>query len=740
MDENGGNGCTSGCGSSRNNKIYRSTDGGVTYTNTYTGPSFVGPCRSTTGFFCTMYDNPAYWRHMGWGQVAAYNGVVHYDYAAHGSGNDPGDVLYIRSTDMGVTFSAPFQLNANTEPTKAQWEPNLSVSDAGTVFATWYDETPRVAASCQPSSPSTPCYQMHSRKSNDNGATWLSDDTLSDVASPLPLQQDPFIVTEYVGDYDYGSAILVKHVTSWVDGRVAIQNASQQDAFTDRELVGFAVTSTDPACNSVINTQPTHFIVNLSDAADPSTVQASDFTVNGIAANTAQLSNGNLTIDFGYTTSPVTQPGSQTMHIPAGAIQRISDGQGIFEFNCTFCYVVTPLQVTTTVPPVGGTFSPPAPGDYQYDVNFNQAIDPASVDISDLTLTGNAGGSVTAVTVNGSTAQFTVHFTFGGSVTASIGAGAITAEGCNGNAAFTGNYTVEGCPPQQYVIASGTDAIVPGTTDSGSHCDDCDTLISLPFNFQLYGQTYTSVNISSNGRLDFVTANEPGGYITACLPPPPNVGPYDFTIFATWQDLCTDTIPGNCGGNNCPDCGVFTSVSGSPPNRIFNIEWRVAPYGTGATSPVDNFEVRLYENDLNLKFQVIYGVLNPSFQPSTGQNWVAGVQGDSTAGFFTQDFCNPVTNVPPSNVSKTYEIPPCGSPSPTPTATATPTTTATATPTATATATATATPTSTASATPTSTVRPTPTPRVKPTPRPAPTPGPRPTIKPSPWPPPSPTP
>src|SRR5206468_3441071 len=247
-----------------------------------------------------MYSSPAYWRHMGWGQVAAYNNVVHYDYAAHGSGTDPGDVFYIRSTDSGVTFSAPFQLNANTDPTKAQWEPNLSVSDAGTLFATWYDETPRVAASCQPSSPSTPCYQMHSRKSNDNGLSWLSDDTLSDVASPLPLQQDPFIVTEYVGDYDYGSSILVKHVTSWVDGRVAIQNASQQDAFTDRELVGFAVTSTDPACNSVINTQPVDFQVNLSDAVDTSTVQASDYTVNGTPSDSDSISADHLSITFHF--------------------------------------------------------------------------------------------------------------------------------------------------------------------------------------------------------------------------------------------------------------------------------------------------------------------------------------------------------------------------------------------------------------------------------------------------------
>ena len=40
------------------------------------------------------------------------------------------------------------------------------------------------------------------------------------------------------------------------------------------------------------------------------------------------------------------------------------------------------------------------------------------------------------------TARFTVHFNFGGSVTASIGAGAVTANGCNPSAAFTGMYTV----------------------------------------------------------------------------------------------------------------------------------------------------------------------------------------------------------------------------------------------------------------------------------------------------------
>ena len=235
---------------------------------------------------------------------------------------------------------------------------------------------------------------------------------------------------------------------------------------------------------------------------DPASVQASDFTVNGTPANSFVLSNGNATITFHFNSSPVVTQGVQTMHIPAGAFNRASDNQANFEFNCTFCYAIMPLQVTTTDPPVGGTFSPPAPGDYQYDVNFNQPVDPASVQTSDLTLTGNVGGSVTAVSViNGNmTARFTLHFNSGGSVTASIAAGAITALGCNVNVAFSGEYTVEGCPPEDYTIATTTGTIIAGGTDIGNHCDDCTTQVNLPFPVSVYGNPPISVAYAgSNG-------------------------------------------------------------------------------------------------------------------------------------------------------------------------------------------------------------------------------------------------
>jgi N-acetylneuraminic acid mutarotase len=253
------------------------------------------------------------------------------------------------------------------------------------------------------------------------------------------------------------------------------------------------------------------------------------------------------------------------------------------------------------------------------------------------------------------------------------------------------------CPGDQYTITPGTDPIVPGDTDTGVHCDDCTMSVSLPFSFQLYDQSFTSVNIDSNGRLDFVIANEPGGYITSCLPAPPGPnGPYDYTIFGVWQDQLSDVEPG-CASFPGGTCGVFTSVSGTAPNRIFNIEWRTVLFGD--PTQMQNFEVRLYENDPLKKFDVVIGTLNTT---NASQIYVSGVQGLGDLGFFTQDFC---TFTPPSNVSSTYTSPGCGTPSPTPTATpsVTPTATPTTTPTPSVTPSATPTPTTTPTVTPTPT-------------------------------------
>jgi hypothetical protein len=174
-----------------------------------------------------------YWRHMGWGQPGARNGIVHYVYDSRNTGNgDPGNIFYIRSTNGGTTWSAPFQLNTDTT-TRAQWQPNLSVAEDGSVLAVWYDE--RETTNCVKGDETVPCYRMWARKSNDGGVTWLADMEFSDVVTPLPGQPDPGIIAEYAGDYDYSYFVGNEHLHPWTDGRVTINSQSQQDAFFDKE-------------------------------------------------------------------------------------------------------------------------------------------------------------------------------------------------------------------------------------------------------------------------------------------------------------------------------------------------------------------------------------------------------------------------------------------------------------------------------------------------------------------------
>ncbi len=218
----------------------------------------------------------------------------------------------------------------------------------------------------------------------------------------------------------------------------------------------------------------------------------------------------------------------------------------------------------------------------------------------------------------------------------------------------TGTPTATATPtvsPCQIGITQSAAIIVPGTTDIGNHGDDQVTTVALPFPFTFYGQTFTSVNLSSNGNAQFVTTDT--DFTNQCLP----WSSHDYTIYPYWDDLYLV----NSG------FGIFTSVSGTAPNRIFNIEWRAQYYpGSG----IANFELRLYEGQAS-HFDVIYGTVTGGNTSAT-----AGMQGDDPC--YNEYFCNGS-----GGTLTAWTTGPAGTPSPTPTSTPT----ATATPSATATAT-----------------------------------------------------
>ncbi|MGA7274023.1 MAG: hypothetical protein WBX14_04180, partial [Candidatus Udaeobacter sp.] len=112
------------------------------------------------------------------------------------------------------------------------------------------------------------------------------------------------------------------------------------------------------------------------------------------------------------------------------------------------------------------------------------------------------------------------------------------------------------------------DSIMPGATDIGNHGDNVVTTISLPFAITLYGQTFNSINLSSNGNAQFTTTDNNGGNV--CLP----WLDHNYTVFAYWDDLRTDASLSGCSAYPGGTCGIYTSVSGNAPDRTFNIEWR----------------------------------------------------------------------------------------------------------------------------------------------------------------------
>jgi BNR repeat-like domain len=219
MDEGGGG------GNMRTNMIYRSTDGGDSWTEITMGPAFAPPGRFVTACGSYFYAIPPIWRHMGWGQPGVSgDGVVHYVYAGRGvNPGDLGDIYYTRSLDNGDTWSDPIVLNLDQADggTREQWMPSLSVSLNGAVQVSWYDRRNTIGRD----------YEVWGIRSLDSGNTWLPDAPISDVVIPQPEQPDPSVVVCYAGDYNYVTALGDTNYVTWTDGRVPVSGHFQQDVF-----------------------------------------------------------------------------------------------------------------------------------------------------------------------------------------------------------------------------------------------------------------------------------------------------------------------------------------------------------------------------------------------------------------------------------------------------------------------------------------------------------------------------
>ncbi|WP_405900772.1 S8 family serine peptidase [Streptomyces sp. NBC_00727] len=146
---------------------------------------------------------------------------------------------------------------------------------------------------------------------------------------------------------------------------------------------------------------------------------------------------------------------------------------------------------------------------------------------------------------------------------------------CNG--AYHGALTVDGDETAKVDLPALSDAHgntctpatyswIKGTSKVALTGDEDAKTLSLPFPVKLYGVSYTSASVTTNGLINFL---EPriGDYANTALP---SAARPNGTVAALWDDLLLDK-----------KSTVQTATTGSKGNRSFAIVWNNAAYADG---------------------------------------------------------------------------------------------------------------------------------------------------------------
>src|SRR5262245_842730 len=371
--------------------------------------------------------------------VNPVNGNIYVTFANNPPTLDKADIFVVQSTDGGATWGPHIRVNDDATTTD-QWQPTLAVTPDGANLGIFYYS--------RQEDPANNLFKYYGRTASISGSTltFTPSFAISDVASLPEFGRDGVVNPTYMGDYDQAVGTPGAFHVIWSDNRFDLTGGAPRkdpNVFYKRINLTISVTTTVPAVGSVISNQPTVFTVNVTEPINPASLQASDFTVNGIPATSVAYTPGTTTTTFSFSSSPVTTQGLQTMNVAAGAFTSAAAGDPVAAFTGTFRFDTLLLQVVATAPPVGGVFTLPSP--FTHDVTFNEPINPASVQPGDLQLSGIAGSTVTAASVlpGNTTVRFTLNIPTEGALTASIPAGAITDVFGNSGAVFSGGYLVD---------------------------------------------------------------------------------------------------------------------------------------------------------------------------------------------------------------------------------------------------------------------------------------------------------
>jgi len=194
--------------------VNRSTDGGVNFS-----PQTVASSYPTGGVFCAGRNTVKDCIRMdGFPRMAADNsytasrGYVYVVYARNPGTADVTDINMVRSTDFGVTWSAPVRVNDDNTTTD-QWMPAISVdSKTGRLYIAWYDSREDPTNNL--------LTKIYGTVSTDGGATFTANKPISNALfNPNNMGVNQPGGEKYIGDYFGIQAIGNTSYVVWMDGR-----------------------------------------------------------------------------------------------------------------------------------------------------------------------------------------------------------------------------------------------------------------------------------------------------------------------------------------------------------------------------------------------------------------------------------------------------------------------------------------------------------------------------------------
>ncbi|KAA0207473.1 MAG: T9SS type A sorting domain-containing protein [Ignavibacteria bacterium] len=195
----------------------RSTNGGVSFSSSTTvlnavpagticsGRYTVKNCIRTNNFPRVAVDN----------SFGPYRGTIYVvtEINPANNPNDLADVVLVRSTDNGQTWSSPLRLNDDNTSTD-QWMPAISVdNNTGKVFVCWYDSRVDPGNNLMT--------ELYGAVSTNGGVSFSTNEPISNEK----FNPDDMRVSQgsgqafYIGDYIGISAIGNTSYSSWMDGR-----------------------------------------------------------------------------------------------------------------------------------------------------------------------------------------------------------------------------------------------------------------------------------------------------------------------------------------------------------------------------------------------------------------------------------------------------------------------------------------------------------------------------------------